>query len=209
VSAPATALVFVVDDDAPVRKSLARLVKAAGYEAETFASVGDFLARRPYDGPCCLVLDVRMPGLTGLDLQEALRAAGQRLAIVFITGYRDVPVSVKAMKGGAVDFLTKPVDEGTLLAAIQQAVARTLADRRQQARLREIRSRITTLTPREAAVFALVVTGMLNKQIASELRIAEKTVKVHRARVMEKMRAGSLAELVQLAGEGSVIATGG
>jgi len=150
-----------------------------------------------------------MPGLTGLDLQEALRAAGQRLAIVFITGHRDVPVTVKAMKGGAVDFLTKPVDEGTLLGAIQQAVARTLADRRQQARVREIRDRITTLTPREAAVFALVVTGMLNKQIGSELGIAEKTVKVHRARVMEKMRAGSLAELVRLAGEGSVIAAGG
>jgi FixJ family two-component response regulator len=208
VSAPAPALVFVVDDDASVRKSLARLVKAAGYEAETFASVRDFLARRPFDGPCCLVLDVRMPGLTGLDLQEALRAAGQRLSIVFITGYRDVPVSVRAMKGGAVDFLTKPVDEGTLLGAIQQAVARTLADRRQQARVAEIRSRITTLTPREAAVFALVVTGMLNKQIGSELGIAEKTVKVHRARVMEKMRAGSLAELVRLAGEGSVIAAG-
>lgn len=208
MSAPATALVFVVDDDASVRKSLARLVKAAGYEAETFASVRDFLARRPFDGPCCLVLDVRMPGLTGLDLQEALRAAGQRLSIVFITGYRDVPVSVKAMKGGAVDFLTKPVDEGTLLGAIQQAVARTLADRRQQARVAEIRNRITTLTPREAAVFALVVTGMLNKQIGSELGIAEKTVKVHRARVMEKMRAGSLAELVRLAGEGSVIAAG-
>jgi FixJ family two-component response regulator len=208
VIAPATPLVFVVDDDASVRKSLVRLVKAAGYQAEAFASVRDFLARPPYEGPCCLVLDVRMPGLTGLDLQEALRAAGQRLSIVFITGYRDVPVSVKAMKGGAVDFLTKPVDEGTLLGAIQQAVARTLADRRQQARVTEIRSRITTLTPREAAVFALVVTGMLNKQIGSELGIAEKTVKVHRARVMEKMRAGSLAELVRLAGEGSVTAAG-
>jgi FixJ family two-component response regulator len=208
VTTPAPALVFVVDDDASVRKSLARLVKAAGYGAETFASVRDFLARRPHEGPCCLVLDVRMPGLTGLDLQEALRAAGQRVAIVFITGHRDVPVSVKAMKGGAVDFLTKPVDEGTLLGAIQQAVARTLADRSQQARVTEIRKRITTLTAREADVFALVVTGMLNKQIGAELGIAEKTVKVHRARVMEKMRAGSLAELVRLASEGRVIAAG-
>lgn len=199
---------FVVDDDASVRKGLARLVKAAGYEAETFASVRDFLARRQHDGPCCLVLDVRMPGLTGLDLQDALRSAGQRLSIVFITGYRDVPVSVKAMKGGAVDFLTKPVDEGTLLGAIRQAVARTLADRRQQARVAEIRSRIATLTLREAAVFALVVTGMLNKQIGAELGIAEKTVKVHRARVMEKMRAGSLAELVRLSAEASVITAG-
>jgi FixJ family two-component response regulator len=208
VTASPAALVFVVDDDASVRKSLARLIKAAGYEAEAFGSVGDFLARRPYDGPCCLVLDVRMPGRTGLDLQEALRAAGRRLSIVFITGHRDVPVSVKAMKGGAVDFLTKPVDEGTLLGAIEQAVARTLADRRRQARQTEIQRRIATLTPREAAVFALVVTGMLNKQIGSELGIGEKTVKVHRARVMEKMQAGSLAELVRLAGEGNVIAAG-
>ena len=206
MTASPAALVFVVDDDASVRKSLVRLIKAAGYEAEAFGSVGDFLARRPYDGPCCLVLDVRMPGRTGLDLQEALRAAGQRLSIVFITGYRDVPVSVKAMKGGAVDFLTKPVDEGTLLGAIEQAVARTLADRRRQARLTEIQGRIATLTPREAAVFALVVTGMLNKQIGSELGIGEKTVKVHRARVMEKMQAGSLADLVRLAGEANVIA---
>ena len=204
----AAPLVFLVDDDASVRKSLARLVKTAGYEAELFASVPDFLARAPYDGPCCLVLDVRMPGLTGLDLQEALRVAGQRLSIVFITGHRDVPVSVKAMKAGAVDFLTKPVDAETLLEAIRQAVARTLTDRRRQARVTEIRGRIASLTPREAAVFALVVTGMLNKQIGSQLGIAEKTVKVHRARVMEKMRAGSLAELVRLADEGSVIAAG-
>lgn len=204
----AAPLVFLVDDDASVRKSLARLVKTAGYEAEVFASVPDFLARAPYDGPCCLVLDVRMPGLTGLDLQEALRVAGQRLSIVFITGHRDVPVSVKAMKAGAVDFLTKPVDAETLLEAIRQAVARTLTDRRRQARVTEIRGRIASLTPREAAVFALVVTGMLNKQIGSQLGIAEKTVKVHRARVMEKMRAGSLAELVRLADEGSVMAAG-
>lgn len=206
--APAAPLVFVVDDDASVRRSLARLVKTAGYDAEAFASVRDFLARPPHDGPCCLVLDVRMPGLNGLDLQEALRVAGQRLSIVFITGYRDVSVTVKAMKGGAVDVLTKPVDEEALLGAIRQAVARTLADRRQQARVTEIRRRITALTPREAEVFALVVTGLLNKQIGAELGITEKTVKMHRARVMEKMRAGSLAELVRLAGEGSVIAPG-
>jgi len=208
VIASAAPLVFLVDDDASVRKSLARLVKTAGYEAELFASVPDFLARAPYDGPCCLVLDVRMPGLSGLDLQEALRAAGQRVSIVFITGHRDVPVSVKAMKAGAVDFLTKPVDAETLLGAIRQAVARTLDDRRRQARVAEIRGRMATLTPREAAVFALVVTGMLNKQIGYQLGIGEKTVKVHRARVMEKMQAGSVAELVRLADEGSVIAAG-
>ena len=204
--APTSPLVLVVDDDASVRKSLARLVKNAGYEVETFPSVRDFLARPPYVGPSCLVLDVRMPGLTGLDLQEALRATGQRLSIVFITGWGDIRASVKAMKGGAVDVLTKPLDEGTLLAAIQQAVTRTIEERKEQARVTEVRRHITTLTPREAEVFALVVTGMLNRQIGHELGIVEKTVKVHRARVMEKMRAGSLAELVRLAGAGGVIA---
>ena len=206
MSVPTASLVFVVDDDASVRKSLARLVKNAGYAVETFTSVREFLARPPYDGPACLVLDVRMPGLTGLDLQEALRTTGQRLSIVFITGWGDIRASVKAMKGGAVDVLTKPLDEGTLLAAIQQAVTRTIEERREQARVTEVRRHITALTPREAEVFALVVTGMLNRQIGHELGIVEKTVKVHRARVMEKMQAGSLAELVRLAGAGGVIA---
>ena len=206
MTTPIGPIVFVVDDDASVRTSLARLVKAAGYEAEAFASVGDFLARAPHEGPGCLLLDVRMPGRTGLDLQEALRAAERRLSIIFISGYGDVRASVEAMKGGAVDFLTKPLDAEVLLSAIRQAVARTLEEQAEQSRVAAVRSCITTLTAREAEVFALVVTGMLNKQIGSDLGIAEKTVKVHRARVMEKMRASSLAQLVRLAGTGGVIA---
>ena len=205
MSARAPALVSVVDDDPSVRRSLARLVKGAGYRVEAFASANEFLARPPEEGPACLLLDVRMPGLTGLDLQETLAIAAHSTSIVFITGYRDVRASVKAMKGGAVDFLTKPVNDEELLGAIERAVARASAARLEEDRVTEIRERIKTLTPREAEVFALVVTGMLNKQIAFDLRVSEKMVKVHRGRVMEKMRAGSLAELVRLADEGGVI----
>ena len=198
--------VFVVDDDPSVRKSLARLLKAAGYEVEAFASARGFLAREPYADHCCLVLDVRMPDLTGLDLQKALVSAGRRMSIVFATGHIDVPGSVRAMKHGAVDVLTKPVDAKDLLAAIQRALAKDLGDRAAETRLASIRERIKMLTPREAAVFALVVTGMLNKQIAFELGVGEKTIKVHRARVMEKMRAQSVAELVRLAdGAGLIV----
>ena len=198
-------VVFVVDDDPSVRKSLTRLIGSVGYAVEAFASAREFLARERYPGPCCLVLDVRMPGLTGLDLQEALLAAGRRMSIVFITGHGDVPMSVRAMKGGAVDFLIKPVDAKDLLKAIQRAVTKDVHDLGEEARVTEIEERIKMLTPREIEVFALVVTGMLNKQIAFELGISEKTVKVHRARVMEKMRAGSVAELVRLADRLGVI----
>ncbi len=204
--APAASLVFIVDDDPSVRKSLARLVATAGYKVETFASAREFLARTLPEGPCCLVLDVRMPGLTGLALQEALATAGHRLSIVFITGYGDVATTVKAMKGGAVDFLTKPVNDRALLSAIERAVSRARQLGREQAKITEIQDRIKTLTPRETEVFALVVTGMLNKQIASDLGVSEKMVKVHRGRVMQKMRAGSLAELVRLADQGGVVA---
>jgi len=206
MSAPLETLVGIVDDDASVRKGLARLVTTAGYRVEVFASAREFLERPRPEDLCCLVLDVRMPGLTGLELQEALAVAGDRMSIVFVSGHGDVVGSVKAMKGGAVDFLTKPVDARELLGAIERGVARALTVQREQAGATDIQGRLKTLTAREVQVFALVVTGMLNKQIAAELGIVEKTVKVHRARVMEKMRAGSLAELVRLADRAGVIA---
>jgi FixJ family two-component response regulator len=201
----ASPLVFVVDDDPSVRKGLTRLLESSGYAVETFASAREFLAREPHPGPCCLVLDVRMPGLTGLELQERLVAGGRRMSIVFVTGHVDVPKSVQAMKGGAVDLLTKPVDAKDLLAAVQRCVAKSAQDLSAEARATEVQQRVKMLTAREMEVFALVVTGMLNKQIAAALGIGEKTVKVHRARVMEKMRAGSVAELVRLADEVGVI----
>ena len=198
-------MIFVVDDDPSVRRSLTRLLTSAGYTVEAFASAGEFLARERYTGPCCLVLDMRMPGLTGLELQETLAAAGRRLSIVFVTGHVDVPMSVRAMKRGAADLLTKPFDDKDLLAAIQRAVAKDAQDLGEEARVAELRERVARLSPREAQVFALVVTGMLNKQIAAALGIGEKTVKVHRARVMQKMRAGSVAELVRFADSVGVI----
>lgn len=195
----AAPLILVVDDDPSVRKSLTRLLASADYAVEAFASAREFLARAPHEGPCCLVLDVRMPGLTGIELQEMLAATGRRMSIVFVTGHADVPMSVKAMKAGAVDLLTKPVDVDVLIAAIRRAVTKDGRERAGETRRAEIRQRVDTLTAREVEVFARVVTGMLNKQIGSVLGIGEKTVKVHRARVMEKMQAGSVAELVRLA----------
>jgi FixJ family two-component response regulator len=200
-------VVFIVDDDPSVRKSLARLIRSAGYRAEAFGSADEFLSREPSIGPCCVVLDVRMPGVTGLDLQKTLASALHGIPIVFITGHGDVSMSVNAMKAGAVDFLTKPFEGKDLLSAVQRAVARDTRDLGAEARTGEVQKRVNQLTPRQRQVFALVVTGMLNKQIASELHIAEKTVKVHRAQVMEKMRAGSVAELVRLADEVGVIVT--
>jgi FixJ family two-component response regulator len=197
--------VLVVDDDPSVRKSFARLIGSAGYEVETFASARDFLARPPTAGPCCVVLDVRMPGMNGIDLQAALAESGRRTSIVFVSGHVDVPASVRAMKNGAVDVLTKPVDEKDLLEAIQRAVDRDDQARADEAQVAEVRERVATLTPREAEVLALVVVGKLNKQIGSELGMGEKTVKVHRARVMRKMRADSLADLVRLADRAGVV----
>jgi FixJ family two-component response regulator len=195
----AAPVVYIVDDDPSVRKSLTRLVAAAGYRVHAFASAREYLAREPSAGPSCLVLDVRMPGLTGLDLQKALAGSEHRTAIVFITGHGDIAMSVAAMKEGAVDFLTKPFAGKDLLDAIQRALAKDTRDLGTEARVAEIQERVKLLTRRETEVFALVVTGMLNKQIASALGVVEKTVKVHRARVMQKMRARSVAELVRLA----------
>jgi FixJ family two-component response regulator len=201
----APSVIFVVDDDPSVRKSLTRLMTSAGYAVEAFPSAREFLTRAPVAGPSCLVLDVRMPGLTGLELQEALADKNHRMPIVFITGHGDISMSVKAMKAGASDFITKPFDADSLLEAVQRALTKDIRDLGEEGRTAEVLERVQRLTARELEVFALVVTGMLNKQIAGELGIGEKTVKVHRARVMEKMQAGSVAELVRLADRAGVI----
>jgi len=193
-------LVYIVDDDPSLRTALGRLLRASGHRVEAFATAGEFLASPRGDGPACLVLDVQMPGPSGLDLQEALAARGGELPIIFLTGHGDVPMTARAMKAGAVDFLTKPVQRRELLDAIRRALARHVQARTDRAERQALEARLATLTPREREVFALVVKGLLNKQIAAELRISEPTVKVHRGRVMRKMQADSLAELVRVAG---------
>lgn len=192
-------IVFVVDDDSSVRRSLARLLKSAGHEVAVFASAQEFLRHEGDYGPGCLVLDLQLPGLSGLDLQAELAAAGRTIPIVFITGHGDIPSSVKAMKGGAVDFLPKPVQAKVLLDAVRQAIARDGEARQHREATDAVAARFSLLTPREREVVALVVTGKLNKQIGQELGTTEKTVKVHRSRAMHKLGAGSVAELVRLA----------
>ncbi len=192
-------VITIVDDDPSAREGLQSLIESAGWRTETFASAQEFLARPGAEAPSCLVLDLQLPGLSGLDLQKRMAEVGLDIPIVFLTGHGNIPASVQAMKAGAVEFLTKPFDEQQLLQAIHEAIERDRRTRQQHAEMRELRERYESLTAREQQVMQQVVSGLLNKQIAAELNITEFTVKIHRGHVMRKMHADSLADLVRMA----------
>jgi RNA polymerase sigma factor (sigma-70 family) len=198
-AAAAPPIVFVIDDDESMRRALERLLRSVGLQVETFSAASEFVGRALPDRPACVILDLRLPGQSGLDVQESLARAGREIPIIFISGYADVPSSVRALKAGAFDFLQKPFSDQQLLDVIHEALERDRDERRRRAERAAVRERFDTLTPRERDVLHLVLLGLLNKQIAAELGISEKTVKFHRGRVMDKTQAGSVAELVRQA----------
>ena len=195
---PRNSLVFLIDDDASVRKGVSRLLRSAGYKSEAFESASDFLKREQHAGPACMIVDVRMPGINGMDLQEALIQHRRQEQLVFVTGHGDISMCAQAMKAGAVDFLSKPFRDDELLQCVDRALLRSAEERHRTAGRDNARELLNLLTPREFEVMQLVITGMLNKQIAGRLGTAEKTVKVHRGRAMQKLRVTSVAELVRL-----------